>query len=184
MLREWLPGTGLVLEIASGSGEHALYFAQVFPNLEWQPSDVHADALASISDWRREAGPANLRAPIELDSSAGDWPIGSADAILCSNMAHISPWEATLGLLDASVRVLPEGGPLILYGPWLIDSVDTAPSNIAFDQDLQRRDPLWGLRRVEDLAQAAAERGLKLAETRAMPANNIMLLLKRGGRGR
>jgi SAM-dependent methyltransferase len=178
ILRDWLPASGLVLEIASGTGEHALYFAQAFPDLEWQPSDVSPDALASISAWRSDAEAANLRAPIALDSSAGDWPIKRADAILCSNMAHISPWEASLGLLDGAARVLADGGPLILYGPWLIDSVETSASNLAFDQDLKQRDPRWGLRRVEDLADAAAKRGLALIETRAMPANNRMLLLR------
>jgi hypothetical protein len=181
VLRDWLPASGLVLEIASGTGEHALYFAQAFPNLDWQPSDVHADALASISAWRDAAGLANLHAPFQLDSSAREWPVDRADAILCSNMAHISPWEATLGLLDGAARVLAGSGPLILYGPWLTGTVETAPSNLAFDQDLERRDPRWGLRRVEDLAEAAAARGLELAETRAMPANNMMLLLRRGG---
>jgi hypothetical protein len=181
VLRGWLPATGLVLEIASGTGAHALSFAKAFPNLDWQPSDVHADALASISAWRSGAGAANLRPPLELDSSARDWPIERADVILCANMAHISPWQATLGLLDGAARVLAGGGPLILYGPWLIGTVETAPSNLAFDQDLKRRDPRWGLRRVEDLAEAAAARGLELAETRAMPANNMMLLLRRGG---
>lgn len=184
MLRDWLPPSGLVLEIASGTGEHALYFAQAFPQLEWQPTDVHPDALASIGAWHREAALANLRRPIELDSSAADWPVDHADAILCANMAHISPWEASLGLLDGAARVLGEGAPLILYGPWLLDSVPTAPSNLEFDRDLKRRDPRWGLRRVEDLAEAAATRALTLEQTRAMPANNRMLLLRRSASAR
>jgi SAM-dependent methyltransferase len=179
VLRDWLPPSGLVLEIASGTGEHALYFAQRFAHLDWQPTDINADALASMVAWRREAEVENLLAPIELDSSAPDWPIQRAEAILCTNMAHISPWEASLGLLDGAARLLPEGGALILYGPWLLDSVATAPSNLDFDQDLKRRNPRWGLRRVEDFAEAAADRGLKLEQTRAMPANNFMLLLRR-----
>ena len=184
VLGDWLPPSGLVLEIASGTGEHAVYFAERFPGLEWQPSDVHPDALASIAAWRAEAGLGNVRPPVTLDSSKPDWPIERADALLSINMVHISPWRSALGLLDGAARLLPEGGPLILYGPWLSDSIATAPSNLAFDSDLKRRDPEWGLRRVEDFASAAAERGLALVETRHMPANNLMLLLRRLGRPR
>lgn len=179
VLSEWLPATGLVLEIASGTGEHAVYFAGRFPKLEWQPSDVDPAALASIAAWRAEAALPNLRGPIVLDSSEADWPIAAADAVLSINMVHISPWQAALGLLDGAARLLPPGGPLILYGPWLLDDVATAASNLAFDADLRRRDPDWGLRRVEQFASAAGKRGLELVETRAMPANNRMLLLSR-----
>jgi hypothetical protein len=177
-LREWLPDSGLVLEIASGTGEHAAYFAEVFPNLDWQPSDIHPDALTSISAWRQASGLANLRAPLTIDASKADWPIDRADALISINMAHISPWNAALGLLDRAARILPAGAPLILYGPWLKDDIATAPSNLDFDADLKRRDPDWGLRRVEDLAAAASERGLGLEQTRTMPANNLMLLLR------
>ena len=179
VLRDWLPQAGLVLEIASGTGEHAAYFAERFPRLEWQPSDVHPDALASIAAWRDGAGLANLRAPIVVDASAAEWPVERADAVLSINMVHISPWQAALGLIDGAARILPPGGPLILYGPWLLVGVPTAPSNLAFDADLKRRDPSWGLRRVEEFAAAAGERGLELIATRAMPANNLMLLLRR-----
>ncbi|HUE78822.1 MAG TPA: DUF938 domain-containing protein [Sphingomicrobium sp.] len=179
VLGEWLPNNGLVLEIASGSGEHAAYFAERFPHLEWQPSDVDADALASIAAWRAEANRPNLRAPIVLDASASDWPIERADAVISINMVHISPWQSALGLLDGAARLLPLGGPLILYGPWLTDAAPTAPSNQAFDADLKRRDPSWGLRRVEAFAAEARERGLELVATRAMPANNLMLLFDR-----
>ena len=179
VLADWLPRIGLVLEIASGSGEHALHFAERFPTLEWQPSDVHPDALASIAAWRAAAGLTNVRAPIALDSAAPDWPIGHADAVLSINMVHISPWASALGLIGGAARVLPAGAPLILYGPWLTDDVPTAPSNLAFDADLKRRDPRWGLRRVEDFAAASAAEGTELVETRPMPANNLMLLLMR-----
>ena len=181
VLREWLPTSGLVLEVASGTGEHIVHFANAFPQLEWQPSDVHPDALSSIAAWRAAAGLPNVREAIAIDASAPDWPIESADAVLNINMVHISPWGAALGLITGAADILPPGGPLILYGPWLKNDIPTAPSNLAFDEDLKRRDPHWGLRRVEDFAAAAALRGLELHETRAMPANNLMLLLRREG---
>lgn len=179
VLREWLPDSGLVLEIASGTGEHAAYFAEAFPKLDWQPSDVHPDALGSIAGWRFESGLSNLREPILIDAASADWPIERADAVLSINMAHISPWSASLGLIDGAARLLPAGGPLILYGPWLKDDVDTAPSNLAFDSDLKRRNAEWGLRRVEQFADAAEEKGLSFADWRAMPANNLMLLFRK-----
>jgi hypothetical protein len=179
VLRDWLPERGLVLEIASGTGEHAVHFARSFPDLEWQPSDVEPGALASIAAWREESGLPNLRAPIVLDAASEDWPCANADAILSINMVHISPWASALGLIGGSARVLSPEGRLILYGPWLMDDIETAPSNLDFDADLKRRNPEWGLRRVEDFASAAADQGLKLIETRAMPANNLMLLLRK-----
>jgi len=179
ILREWLPSSGLVLEIASGTGEHAVHFAETFPALDWQPSDVHPDALASIEDWRRELGLSNLRSPLTIDASSQDWPIDKADAVLSINMVHISPWTSALGLLDGAARLLAPGAPLILYGPWIMADVETAASNLDFDADLKRRDPDWGLRSVEIFEAAAADRGLFLVETRAMPANNRMLLLRR-----
>lgn len=179
VLREWLPDSGLVLEIASGTGEHAAYFAEAFPKLDWQPSDVHPDALGSIAGWRFESGLSNLREPILIDAGSADWPIERADAVLSINMAHISPWSASLGLIDGAARLLPAGGPLILYGPWLKDDVDTAPSNLAFDSDLKRRNAEWGLRRVEQFADAAEEKGLSFTDWRAMPANNFMLLFRK-----
>jgi hypothetical protein len=179
VLREWLPSAGVVLEIASGTGEHAVYFAQLFPELEWQPSDVHADALASIEAWRRASGLPNVRPPLVIDAASSDWPIQSADAVLSINMVHISPWASALGLLASAARLLPPRAPLILYGPWLADDVAAAPSNLDFDADLKRRDPEWGLRKVEDFAGAGHERGFDLVETRTMPANNMMLHLRR-----
>ena len=179
VLSEWLPASGLVLEIASGTGEHAVHFAERFPRLDWQPSDIHPDALSSIRAWRESASLRNLREPIVLDAASSDWPIDEADAVLSINMVHISPWTSALGLVAGAARILPPGGALILYGPWLKDDIATAPSNVAFDRDLRSRDPEWGLRRVEDLAAAAASRGFELEQTRAMPANNSMLLLRR-----
>ncbi len=179
MLRDWLPASGLVLEIASGTGEHAAHFAQVFPQLEWQPSDVHPDALASIRAWREQQSLANLREPVELDASMRDWPVEAADAILSLNMVHISSWASALGLLDRAARLLARQAPLILYGPWLTDAVETAAGNIDFDVDLRRRNPDWGLRRVESFAAEAGSRGFALVDQRAMPANNRMLLFRR-----
>lgn len=179
VLSEWLPAAGLVLEIASGTGEHAAHFAGRFPKLEWQPSDIHPDALASIAGWRKDAALPNLRAPLEIDAASRDWPIGEADALLSINMVHISPWASALGLLDGAARLLAPGAPLILYGPWLRREIATAPSNLEFDANLRQRNPQWGLRWVEDFEAAARERGLELVETRPMPANNSMLLLRR-----
>jgi SAM-dependent methyltransferase len=182
VLADWLPSRGLVLEVASGTGEHSAFFAERFPKLEWQPSDVHPDALSSIRAWHAEGKCPNLREPIVIDAAAAEWPISQADALLNINMVHISPWAAALGLIAGAGRVLAPGGSLILYGPWLKDDVPTVPSNLAFDSDLRRRDPEWGLRRVEDFAHAAANEGFALTETRAMPANNLMLRLVRSGR--
>ena len=180
VLSEWLPESGLVLEVASGTGEHAVFFAERFPRLDWQPSDVDPDALASIRAWREETGLSNLREPLVIDAAAPDWPINKADAVLNSNMVHISPWPAALGLLDGAARVLGPEAPLILYGPWLSGSIETAASNLDFDSDLRRRDPEWGLRKVEEFAAEAAARGLAFIEQRRMPANNLMLLFKNG----
>lgn len=178
VLAAWLPSAGVVLELASGSGEHALAFARRFPSLRWQPSDAAEEALGSIAAWRAN-GPENLLAPLRLDAALPDWPINRADALLAINLVHISPWETALGLLDGAARLLAPGAPLILYGPWLEEHVPTAPSNFAFDADLRARDPCWGLRLVSDFVREAEVRGLFLAERRAMPANNIMLKLAR-----
>ena len=176
VLAVWLPATGLALELASGTGEHAAHFARAFPDLIWQPSDVDPLALASIAAWEGESGLGNLRPPVTLDAASANWPIDRADAVLSINMVHISPWGSALGLIEGSARILPSGGALILYGPWFKDDIEVAPSNLEFDADLKRRNPEWGLRRVEDFADAAAAKGLNLVEVRAMPANNLMLL--------
>ncbi|HEX6660746.1 MAG TPA: DUF938 domain-containing protein [Sphingomicrobium sp.] len=178
ILAEWLPERGLVLEVASGTGEHAIYFAERFPQLEWQPTDLHREALSSIGAWRDGAGLPNVREPLALDAAADEWPIDRADAVLSINMVHISPWRSALGLIAGAARLLPPGAPLILYGPWLKADIATVPSNLAFDADLRARDPDWGLRRVEDFAEAA-QGSFELAATRQMPANNLMLLFHR-----
>ena len=176
VLADWLPSEGLILEIAAGTGEHALAFATRFPHFDWIPSDPDPQALASIDAWRAE-GPPNLGQAVQIDTRDDNWPVDAADAILCINMVHISPWESAIGLLNGAQRLLGKGGPLILYGPWIEDGVDTAPSNIAFDESLRARDGRWGLRRVEDFAREADARGLVFADRREMPSNNIMLRL-------
>lgn len=169
-----LPQRGTVLEVASGSGEHAAFFAERFPALTFVPSDPDAAARESIASWC--AGLVNVAPPLAIDAAAGEWPIDASDAVLCINMVHISPWEATLGLLDGAARLLPPGGPLILYGPYRRADVPTAPSNEAFDQSLKERDPRWGLRDVAEVTAAAGARGLRFARLVEMPANNIMLI--------
>src|SRR5579864_4496044 len=144
VLRRVLPAQGLVLEIASGTGEHAAYFSAALPRLRWQPSDADAAARASIADYRNAAGSDNFLAPLALDAAAADWPLTQADAIVCINMIHISPWAATEGLLAGAERVLPAGAVLYLYGPYREGGVHTAPSNAAFDADLRARNALWG----------------------------------------
>ncbi|HET7605617.1 MAG TPA: DUF938 domain-containing protein [Sphingomicrobium sp.] len=179
VLSDWLPPSGLMLEIASGTGEHVVHFATRFPALEWQPSDIHPDALASIAAAREEACLPNLLVPVVIDAASADWPVERADAVLSINMVHISPWASALGLIAGSARLLAPEAPLILYGPWLTDDTPPAPSNLDFDADLRRRDREWGLRKVEDFTGAAKDAGLRLVETRAMPANNMMLLFAR-----
>jgi SAM-dependent methyltransferase len=177
VLAEELPKRRLVLEIASGSGEHCAFFAGRFAGLQWQPSDPEEAARASIAEWCD--GLPNVLPPLALDAAAESWPIAAADAILCVNMVHISPWEATLGLMAGAQRLLAPGAPLILYGPYRQHGVPTAESNEAFDASLKARDPRWGLRHVEDVSTAAAARGLTLQRVVAMPANNLSLVFRR-----
>jgi hypothetical protein len=175
-----LPAAGLVLEIAAGAGEHALFNAAALPHLQWRPTDPDEAALASIAAWRDHAGTPNLLAPLRLDAADPDhWPVSAAAAVVCINMIHISPWAATEGLMAGAGRALPPGGALFTYGPYLEDGVETAPSNLAFDASLRSRDPAWGLRRVADVADAAHAAGLRLEERIAMPANNLMLVFRR-----
>lgn len=177
VLAELLPERGGVLEIASGSGEHCAYLAARFPAIEWQPSDPDRDALASIASWCD--GLSNVAPPLAIDAAGADWGVGHADAVLCINMVHISPWTATLGLMAGAAELLPRGGPLILYGPYVRAGVATAPSNEAFDASLRSRDPRWGLRDVAEVTAAAAARGLAFDRLVEMPANNIMLVYRR-----
>lgn len=180
VLAEILPIRGLALELASGTGEHILHFAQEFPKLLWQPSDPEPAALRSIEAWRAESGLFNLLPAVSLDARAADWPVPQADAILCINMIHISPWSATAGLMRGAGRLLAEGAPLYLYGPYRRDGVETAPSNEAFDESLRARDPEWGLRELEAVEAEAGKQGLRLDRIVEMPANNLSLLFRKG----
>lgn len=181
-LRQWLPETGVVVEIASGLGEHAAWFAQALPGITWQPTDQSEEARAILTARQAEAGLANLLPPLGLDAAAPDlWPAGRADAMVCINMIHISPWSATQGLMAGAERLLPADAPLCLYGPYIEADVETAPSNLAFDADLKRRDPAWGLRDLDAVKALAGEHGLLFQERVAMPANNLCLLFRRAG---
>ena len=179
VLRGVLPDEGLVLEVASGSGEHALHFARAFPHLLWQPTDADPVGLRSIDAWRAASALPNLLAPVFLDAAAERWPVESAAAILCINMVHISPWSATIGLLAGAERLLVPGAPLYLYGAYRQAGVTTAPSNEAFDRSLRERNPEWGLRNLEDVVAAATLHGLTLADVVRMPANNLSVVLRR-----
>lgn len=168
-----------MLEVASGTGEHAVHFAQALPQLLWQPSDPDPAALRSIEAWRAEAGLFNLLPPVSLDARAASWPVTEADAILAINMVHISSWAATQGLMRGAGRLLAPGAPLYLYGAYRRDGVETAPSNEAFDESLRARDPGWGVRRLEDVVAEAEANGLGLASVVPMPANNLSVVLRR-----
>ncbi|MCK0128891.1 DUF938 domain-containing protein [Erythrobacter sp. F6033] len=181
VLAEELPDSGVVLEVASGSGEHAVYFAQRFPQLDWQPSDFEQDALASIIAWREEMGTTNLRAPAVIDAAVPDsWEVKQADAILCSNMVHISPWEATEGLFAGAARILSgKDLPIILYGPYFEQGIEAAPSNLQFDAGLRERNPNWGIRDAEKLDTLARSHGFERSARHEMPANNLILVYRR-----
>lgn len=180
VLRRVLPETGLVLEIASGGGEHAAFLATQLPALSWQPSDPDPGARASIAAWAEHLGnPENLRPPLALDAAGGDWPIAAADAVVCINMIHISPWASCRGLMRGAARVLPHGGILYLYGPYRVGGRHTAPSNDAFDRGLRSQDPSWGVRDLEAVIAEAERNGLAFVETVAMPANNLSVVFRK-----
>ncbi len=178
VLARELPETGTVLEIASGTGQHAVAFAGAFPGITWQPTDPDPTSLASIAAWRDEAALPNLLAPSLLDVTQVPWPVEQAAAIVCINMVHIAPWEAALALFAGAGRLLAPGALLYLYGPYRFDGT-TAPSNENFDRSLRSRDPRWGVRDVRELGTAAAEHGLVMRGAVAMPANNHSLLFRR-----
>ncbi len=184
MLERVLPARGLLLEIASGTGEHAVAFARALPALDYQPSDVDPDALESIEAWRRHGAPPNLRAPLRLDVHELPWAlpgVAAVDALLCINMIHIAPWSACLALFDGAAARLAPGAPLVLYGPYREHGVHTAPSNESFDASLRERDPRWGVRDLDEVAAEAATRGFALEQVVAMPANNRTVVFRRRG---
>ena len=179
VLREVLPASGTVLEVASGTGEHALHFARALPALTWQPSDPDEAARASIAAWREAEGSANLLPPLALDAAAAQWPVSHAEAMVCINMVHISPWAATEGLMQGAGRLLPAGAPLVLYGPYRRPARALEPSNAMFDADLKRRNPQWGLRELAAVEDCAAQHGLALERVVEMPANNLTLVFRK-----
>jgi SAM-dependent methyltransferase len=180
VLRSRLAEGARVLEVASGAGEHAVFLAAAMPGVRWQPTDRDPEALASIAAWRASAGLENLAAPLRLDAAQpASWPPGPYEAVVCINMVHISPWAATEGLMAGAGRVLTPGGRLILYGPYLEAEVATAPSNLAFDENLKSRDPAWGLRDLAGVTALAAEHGLRRTERVTMPANNLIVVFEK-----
>ncbi len=179
VLKRVLPGSGLVLEIASGSGEHVMHFAAALTHLSFQPSDPDETARASIDAWAAGSGLGNVRPAIALDAAAVSWPIESADAIVCINMIHISPWSSTLGLMRGAARTLPTGGLLYLYGPYRRGGNHTSESNAAFDADLTARDSAWGIRDLETVAEIARVEGFSAPAIESMPANNLSVMLRR-----
>lgn len=179
VLHRVLPPTGLVLEIASGTGQHAVHFAAALPGLTWQPSDPDAGARASIAAWTAHAGLRNVCAPLALDVMQAPWPVRRADAVVCINMIHIAPWAAAQALIEGAGQVLGEGGVLYLYGPYRRHGDHTAPSNAAFDAQLRASDPAWGVRDMEAVVALGEAAGFRCDEPMPMPANNFSLILRR-----
>jgi SAM-dependent methyltransferase len=179
VLQPRLPEEGLVLEIASGTGEHVVHYAAARPELTFQPSDPDADARASVDAWVQTLGLKNVLPALEIDVTATAWPVERADAVLCCNMIHIAPWEAAIGLVDGAARLLPRGGLFYLYGPYRRDGRHTAPSNEAFDTDLRRRNPAWGVRDLEAVVDVTRTQGFSAPDIVEMPANNLSLLFNR-----
>ena len=183
VLRRVLPPSGLVLEIASGTGQHAVHFSAALPELEWQPSDAAPEARASIDAWRAHTALPNLRAPLDLDVTREPWPIMAADAVVCINMVHIAPWAAAQALMAGAGRVLGAGGVLVLYGPYRRNGAHTAESNDVFDKQLKSRNPEWGVRDMEAVADLAAQEGFSVSEVVAMPANNFSVVFRKEAYG-
>jgi len=179
VLARVLPPAGLVLEIASGTGQHSEHFARTFPSLTWQPSELDAEALATLTERVRRAALPNLRTPLELDAHEPPLLRGTVAAVICINMIHIAPWSACAALLLHAERWLAPGAPLVLYGPFKRGGKHTAASNAAFDAQLRTRDPEWGVRDLDDVVALARRHSLELVEVVAMPANNFSVVLKR-----
>ncbi len=179
ILARELPESGTVLEAASGSGEHAVFFAARFPALQWQPSDADPEALASIAEYREDARLENLREALLLNAAEAVWNVPPMGAILCINMVHISPWAAAEGLFHGASEKLAEHAPLILYGPYFEEGADPALSNLEFDASLKSRNPSWGIRQLADVTALAHKAGFTLSARHTMPANNLMLVYRR-----
>jgi len=178
VLKGVLPASGLVLEIASGTGQHVVHFAQGMPHLMWQPSDPDPELRASIRAWITQSGLSNVHVPLDLDVGRLPWPIEAADAVVCINMIHIAPWPATPALMGGTARLLPATGALVLYGPYRRYGQHTAPSNAAFDRQLRSSNPNWGVRDLEAVVGEAASHGLALQDVVAMPANNFCVVFR------
>jgi hypothetical protein len=178
VLQRVLPARGLVLEIASGGGQHVVHFAKAFPKLTWQPSDPDPEARGSIAAWAAAEQLDNVRPPLILDARATSWPLDACDAIVCINMIHISPWTAAEGLFAGAERLLSADGVLYLYGPYRMQGRHTAPSNAAFDASLRAQNPEWGLRDLEEVEALAVRHGFTLVETVVMPANNLSVIFR------
>jgi SAM-dependent methyltransferase len=180
VLARVLPRTGIVLEVASGTGQHAVHFAAALPAITWLPSDPDAASRASIDAWRNHAALANLNAPVALDVRTSPWPVpDSLAAIVCINMIHIAPWAAAEALFRGAGERLANEGVLFLYGPYKRDGAHTAPTNEAFDSQLRATDAAWGVRNMEDVVELARQSGLSMEEAVPMPANNFSLVFKR-----
>ncbi len=174
-----LPKTGLVLEIASGTGQHVVRFARALQGLTWQPTDMDAGCRRSISAWLATANLPNVREPLDLDVRTLPWPVPTPDAIVCINLIHIAPWSVATALFAGAGLALREGGLLYLYGPYAVQGTHTAPSNAAFDRALRTQNPDWGVRHLEEVDSVAKERGFDPAETIEMPANNLSVLFRK-----
>ena len=179
VLERVLPESGLVLEIASGTGQHAAYFAKALPALIWQPSDPDARSRHSILAWKTAENLSNVRAPIDLDVHARPWPVGEVQAIVCINMIHISPWSATLALFDGAADVVGINGTVYLYGPYRRHGRHTSASNEEFDRSLHAQNPAWGVRDLDEVARVADGAGFELVETVGMPANNLSVVFRK-----
>ena len=179
VLARHLPPRGLVLEVASGSGEHIAHFAQAYPGLGFQPSDPNPAHRASIDAWTAALGLANVRPAIDLDAAVEPWPIAATDAVLCINMIQVAPWAAALGLMRGAGRIVPPGGMLYLYGAYKRGGQHTASSNAAFDASLRAQNPAWGVRDLEAIAALAAAQGFAAPIVVEMPANNLSLVFKK-----
>jgi SAM-dependent methyltransferase len=179
VLQRFLPASGFILEIASGTGEHAVHFARGLPGVIWQPSDPDPESLASIAAHRAAAKLPNLLPPLELNVTSAQWPVEKADAMVAINMIHIAPWTASEGLMAGAESLLPPGGVLYLYGPFKENGAHTAPSNEAFDRSLRMRDPSWGVRDLEEVIALAGRHSLDFVERIAMPANNLSVIFRR-----
>lgn len=179
VLRRVLPSAGLVLEVASGTGQHAIFFSEHLPSLRWQPTDASSEAVQSIGAWVDETARENILAPLDLDVRSPQWPIAKADALVCINMIHISPWETTEALFHGASKLLAGGAPMVTYGPYRLQGEHTAPSNAAFDQSLRSRNARWGVRDIDELLELGVRTGFTLEERVSMPANNMTLVWTR-----